>query len=105
MTKDFNIEYSEMLSERRLDNVFDDLGKLSSKERALILSLAVELKRFLFLHQTGQKIDLVWSERDPRVDELFDLSSRPTPEESLCIFFLLLHLDHADELLESRNAE
>ena len=34
---EFDKEYSELLSERRLENVFADLGKLTSRERALIL--------------------------------------------------------------------
>ena len=104
MNDEENLRYSEMLSGRKFDEVFDDLGKLNPKDRAIVLAFSVELGRLLFLHETGQKIDLVWSERDSRFVELFDQRGQPTHRERLCIFFCLFLLDHALDLLEERNA-
>lgn len=96
-------KYSEMFSERRLENVFNDLGKLNYRDRALVLSFAVELQRILFLHHTGQKIDLVWSEHDSRVAELFDQRQELTPDETHCVLFCLYLLDHVNDFLAERN--
>ena len=53
MNDEENLRYSEMLSGRKFDEVFDDLGKLNPKDRAIVLAFSVELGRLLFLHETG----------------------------------------------------
>ena len=102
---EFDRELSDRLSARRFENVFADLGKLTSRERALVLFFAVELKDFLFLHYTGQKIVIAWPDDVSRAVQLFDQQDELSPDERLCTLFCLYLLDHVDEFLAERSGE